>query len=176
MVTLAAALKAIVTATSRISTYCMAEPNAGCMAEPNAGALMKVPNGARALRLWQGVRSPGQARRSGRARPCPGCRDRRRPPWRDGQPGQRHACRFRCPGPANRFLHPGSLGSTSRAEGSTYTQAWLPSPWFAALVLLFRGDAGDVASVRNQRRGQIAASRSWGHFKICALNRVFVDK
>jgi hypothetical protein len=168
MVTLAAALKAIVTATSRISTY--------CMAEPNAGALMKVPNGARALRLWQGVRSPGQARRSGRARPCPGCRDRRRPPWRDGQPGQRHACRFRCPGPANRFLHPGSLGSTSRAEGSTYTQAWLPSPWFAALVLLFRGDAGDVASVRNQRIGQIAASRSWGHFKICALNRVFVDK
>jgi hypothetical protein len=63
MVTLAAAPKPIVTATRRISTY--------CMAEPNAGALMRVPNGARALRLWQGVRSPGQARRSGRERPCP---------------------------------------------------------------------------------------------------------
>ena len=39
MVTLAAAPKAIVTATRRMSTY--------CIAEANAGAVMKVPNGAR---------------------------------------------------------------------------------------------------------------------------------
>jgi hypothetical protein len=38
MVTLAAAPKAIVTATRRMSTY--------CIAEANAGAVMKVPNGA----------------------------------------------------------------------------------------------------------------------------------
>src|ERR1700722_14746891 len=58
---------------------------------------------------------------------------------------------LRCRGLANPLLRPGSVGSTSRAEGSSCTPVWLPSPWSRRWSCSSAGGAGEVAGVHKQR-------------------------